>query len=322
MYYSRTLHKEGNPMRIAVLIPCHNEAHTVAKVVADFRQALPEAEVWVFDNASTDQTAVLAEQAGARVRHVAIKGKGSVVRAMFRDVEADAYLMVDGDDTYPATAARGLLRDVLEGRAEMVVGTRLESHEDTAFRRFHGFGNRLVRSCIGLLFGHPVRDVLSGYRAFSRRLVKTMPVLSRGFEIETEMTVFALSNSYAFAEYEVDYGTRPEGSHSKLNTYRDGARVLKTILFLFKDMRPLLFFGLLGLLGILAGLGFGAFVVNEFTRTGLVLHPSTAVLAVACILAGTLSLATGLILDTVNRRSQEILRLVSDQLLAKDRARP
>ncbi len=309
-------------MRIAVLIPCHNEAHTVAKVVADFRQALPEAEVWVFDNASTDQTAVLAEQAGARVRHVEIKGKGSVVRAMFRDVEADAYLMVDGDDTYPATAARGLLRDVLEGRAEMVVGTRLESHEDTAFRRFHGFGNRLVRSCIGLLFGHPVRDVLSGYRAFSRRLVKTMPVLSRGFEIETEMTVFALSNSYAFAEYEVDYGTRPEGSHSKLNTYRDGARVLKTILFLFKDMRPLLFFGLLGLLGILAGLGFGAFVVNEFTRTGLVLHPSTAVLAVACILAGTFSLATGLILDTVNRRSQEILRLVSDQLLAKDRARP
>lgn len=322
MYYSRPLHKEGNPMRIAVLIPCHNEAHTVAKVVADFRQALPEAEVWVFDNASTDQTAVLAEQAGACVRHVATKGKGNVVRAMFRDVEADAYLMVDGDDTYPATAARGLLRDVLEGRAEMVVGTRLESHEDTAFRRFHGFGNRLVRSCIGLLFGHPVRDVLSGYRAFSRRLVKTMPVLSRGFEIETEMTVFALSNSYAFAEYEVDYGTRPEGSHSKLNTYRDGARVLKTILFLFKDMRPLLFFGLLGLLGILAGLGFGAFVVNEFTRTGLVLHPSTAVLAVACILAGTLSLATGLILDTVNRRSQEILRLVSDQLLAKDRARP
>ena len=309
-------------MRIAVLIPCHNEAHTVAKVVADFRQALPEAEVWVFDNASTDQTAALAEQAGARVRHVAAKGKGNVVRAMFRDVEADAYLMVDGDDTYPAAAARGLLRDVLEGRAEMVVGTRLESHEDAAFRRFHGFGNRLVRSCIGLLFGHPVRDVLSGYRAFSGRLVKTMPVLSRGFEIETEMTVFALSNSYAFAEYEVDYGTRPEGSHSKLNTYRDGARVLKTILFLFKDMRPLLFFGLLGLLGILAGLGFGAFVVNEFTRTGLVLHPSTAVLAVACILAGTLSLATGLILDTVNRRSQEILRLVSDQLLAKDRAQP
>lgn len=309
-------------MRIAVLIPCHNEAHTVAKVVTDFRQVLPEAEVWVFDNASTDRTATLAEQAGARVRHVAAKGKGNVVRAMFRDVEADIYLMVDGDDTYPAAAARGLLRDVVDGRAEMVVGTRLESHENTAFRRFHGFGNRLVRSCIGLLFGHPVRDVLSGYRAFSRRLVKTMPVLSRGFEIETEMTVFALSNGYAFSEYEVDYGTRPEGSHSKLNTYRDGARVLKTILFLFKDMRPLLFFGSLGLLAVLAGLGFGAFVVNEFSRTGLVLHPSTAVLAVACILAGALALATGLILDTVNRRSQEILRLISDQVLVKNKSVP
>jgi hypothetical protein len=254
------------------------------------------------------------------VRHVAAKGKGNVVRVMFRDVDADAYLMVDGDDTYPAAAARGLLRDVLEGRAEMVVGTRLESHADSAFRRFHGFGNRLVRSCIGLLVRHPVRDALSGYRAFSRRLVKTMPVLSRGFEIETEMTVFALSNGYAVAEYEVDYGTRPEGSHSKLNTYRDGARVLKTILFLFKDMRPLLFFGVLAVLGTLAGLGFGAFVISEFTRTGMVLHPSTAVLAVACILISALALATGLILDTVNRRSQEILRLISDQLLAKDKA--
>ena len=307
-------------MRIAVLIPCHNEALTVQKVVADFRDALPEAEVWVFDNASSDGTAELAAQAGARVRRVLAKGKGNVVRAMFRDVDADIYVMADGDDTYPAASARALIHDVADGRADMVVGTRLESHETASFRRFHGFGNRLVRSCIGALFGHPVRDVLSGYRVFSRRFVKSMPVLSRGFEIETEMTVFALSNGFVLSERTIEYGTRPDGSESKLNTYRDGMRVLKTILFLFKDMRPLLFFGTLSLLCVLAGLGFGAFVVHEFTQTGLVTHPSTAVLAVAFTLVGVVALATGLILDTVNRRSNEILRLITDQVLARSRS--
>jgi len=305
-------------LRIAVLIPCHNEAQTVAKVVADFRQALPQAEVWVFDNASSDGTGELAREAGARVRRVAAKGKGNVVRAMFRDVDADIYLMVDGDDTYPADAATMLLDDLRSGRADMVVGTRLETHGEASFRRFHGLGNRLVRRCIGGLFGHPVRDVLSGYRAFSRRFVKSMPVLSRGFEIETEMTVFALSNGFVLSERPISYGVRPDGSVSKLNTYRDGLRVLKTILFLFKDMRPLLFFGVLALISVLAGLGFGAVVVHEFSQTGLVTHPSTAVLAVAFTLVGVVSLATGLILDTVNRRSNEILRLITDQLLAKD----
>ncbi|MBD9437805.1 glycosyltransferase [Pseudoxanthomonas sp. PXM03] len=307
-------------MRIAVLIPCHNEALTVQKVVADFRDALPEAEVWVFDNASSDGTAELAAQAGARVRRVLAKGKGNVVRAMFRDVDAEIYVMADGDDTYPAASARALIRDVADGRADMVVGTRLESHETASFRRFHGFGNRLVRGCIGALFGHPVRDVLSGYRVFSRRFVKSMPVLSRGFEIETEMTVFALSNGFVLSERTIEYGTRPDGSESKLNTYRDGMRVLKTILFLFKDMRPLLFFGTLSLLCVLAGLGFGAFVIHEFTQIGLVTHPSTAVLAVAFTLMGVVALATGLILDTVNRRSNEILRLITDQVLARGRS--
>lgn len=312
-----SLHKRESHVRIAVLVPCYNEALTVRKVVADFRAALPEAEIWVFDNASTDGTAELARQEGATVRRIAAKGKGNVVRAMFRDVDADLYVMVDGDDTYPAVAASALIEDVATGHADMVVGTRLESHGDGSFRRFHGFGNRLVRGCIGMLFGYPVRDVLSGYRVFSRRFVKSMPVLSRGFEIETEMTVFALSNGFVLSERPIDYGTRPVGSLSKLDTYRDGIRVLKTILFLFKDMRPLLFFGVLATLGTLAGLGFGAFVIHEFTVTGLVTHPSTAVLAVALTLTGVLSLVTGLVLDTVNRRANEIQRLITDQLVAR-----
>lgn len=302
-------------MRSAVLIPCYNEAKTVAKVVADFRRALPEAEIWVFDNASTDDTAALARAAGAQVRRVPAKGKGNVVRTMFREVEADVYLMVDGDDTYPAEHARQLLEDIVEGRADMVVGTRLEQFDSDSFRRFHGFGNKLVRWSIGRLFGQPVRDVLSGYRAFSRRFVKSMPVLSRGFEIETEMTVFAMANAFVLSERTVPYGVRPEGSESKLNTFRDGFRVLRTIGFLFKDLRPLLFFGTAALLAALASAGFGAFVVHEYSLTGAVTHPSTAVLAAALALTAFILLATGLILDTVNRRSNEILRLITDQVV-------
>lgn len=304
-------------MRIAVLIPCYNEAMTVSKVVADFRRALPQAEVWVFDNASTDGTGELAAAAGAQVRRVAAKGKGNVVRAMFRDVDADVFVMVDGDDTYPAEAVGELIADVIGGHADMVVGTRLEAHAADSFRRFHGFGNRLVRSCVGWLFGRPVRDVLSGYRTFSRRFVKSMPVMSRGFEIETEMTVFALSNGFLLSEHAVSYGERPEGSQSKLSTFRDGFRVLRTLLFLFKDMRPLLFFGAIAAVCALAGLGFGAFVIDEYTRTSQVTHPSTAVLAVALVLSGMVALATGLILDTFNRRAGEIQRLITDQLLSR-----
>jgi hypothetical protein len=208
-----------------------------------------------------------------------------------------------------------LLEDIVEGRADMVVGTRLEQHDSASFRRFHGFGNKLVRWSIGQLFGQPVRDVLSGYRAFSRRFVKSMPVLSRGFEIETEMTVFAMANAFVLTERTVPYGVRPEGSESKLSTFRDGFRVLRTIGFLYKDLRPLLFFGGAALLAGLASLGFGAFVVHEFSLTGEVSHPSTAVLAAALALTAFILLATGLILDTVNRRSNEILRLITDQVV-------
>lgn len=304
-------------LRIAVLIPCHNEAMTVAKVVGDFRAALPEAAVYVFDNASSDDTATLARAAGAKVIAVPAKGKGHVVRSMFRDVDADAYLMVDGDDTYPADRAREVLAPVLHGEADMVVGTRLEKHEDAAFRRFHGFGNRLVRGVISRLFHAPLADVLSGYRAFSARFVRSMPVLSQGFEIETEMTVFALAQGMSLREVPVPYGARPEGSHSKLHTFRDGYRVLRTILFLYKDYRPLQFFGTIALACLLAGVGFGAIVVREFALSGAVTHPSTAVLSVALVLTGLLALATGLILDTVNRRNQELMRLLTDQLLPR-----
>jgi glycosyltransferase involved in cell wall biosynthesis len=303
--------------RIAVVVPCHNEATTIAKVVADFRRALPEAAIVVFDNASTDATAEVARAAGAEVRHVAAKGKGHVVRSMFRDVEAEVLLMVDGDDTYPAGHARALLAPVLAGQADMVVGTRLESFEQRAFRRFHGLGNRLVRGVLSRLFGMQIADVLSGYRAFNARFVRSMPVLSQGFEIETEMTVFALAHGFVLREITVPYGARQEGSHSKLHTFRDGYRVLRTILFLYKDYRPLPFFGVIAALCLLVGLGFGAIVVAEFARSGIVTHPSTAVLAVALVISALLAFATGLILDTVNRRSAELLRLLTDQVVLR-----
>jgi glycosyltransferase involved in cell wall biosynthesis len=304
--------------RIAVVVPCYNEALTVAKVVRDFRSQLPEAEIFVFDNASTDETARIALDAGARVVAVPARGKGQVVRSMFRLIDADVYLMVDGDDTYPADRARELLAPVLAGDADMVVGTRLETHTDSAFRPLHDFGNRLVCTVISQLFGTRIDDALSGYRAFSRRFVKTMPVLSQGFEIETEITVFALSQAFAVVEVPVPYGSRPAGSHSKLHTFHDGFRVLKTILFLYKDFRPLLFFGLIALFCVLCGLGFGSLVIAEFAATSKVTHPSTAVLSAAFTLLGMLSLSTGLVLDTVNRRAQELQRLLSDQVLSDD----
>jgi glycosyltransferase involved in cell wall biosynthesis len=303
----------ANP-RIAVLVPCHNEALTVAKVVGDFRAQLPEADIFVFDNASTDDTAARAGAAGAHVVPVPARGKGHVVRSMFRTIDADVYVMVDGDDTYPADKVRSLLSPVLSGEADMVVGTRLETHADSAFRPLHGFGNRLVCTVISQLFGTRIADALSGYRAFNRRFVKTMPVLSQGFEIETEMTVFAMSQALSVREVAIPYGSRPEGSHSKLHTFRDGFRVLKTILFLYKDFRPLLFFGLIAAVCLLAALAFGSVVVAEYAATGKVTHPSTAVLAAALGLLGMLTVSTGLVLDTVNRRTQELQRLLSDQV--------
>jgi len=270
---------------IAVLIPCYNEAPTVGKVVRDFRAALPEASIHVFDNCSTDRTAEIARQAGATVHSVRRQGKGNVVRAMFREIDADVGIMVDGDDTYPADRARDLIAPVLFRQTDMVVGTRLVEHGERSFRPLHIFGNKLVLETCNVLFGARLTDILSGYRAFSRQFMKTMPVLSAGFEIETEMTVHALVHRMQTAEVPVAYGERPAGSRSKLNTIRDGYRVLKTVFWLFKDHQPLLFFGLFGALSMLCGVVMGIAVFGEFLEYQRVVGAARAVLAVSAIVA-------------------------------------
>lgn len=257
--------KKGN--RIAVLIPCYNEALTIGNVVRDYRQALPDADIYVYDNNSTDETARLAREAGAIVRPEPRQGKGNVVRTMFRDIEADCYLMVDGDDTYPASQAAALCAPVLEGRADMVIGDRLSSTYFTENKRpFHNCGNMLVRRCINMFWkrGRQIEDVMTGMRAMSPLFVKSFPILSQGFEIETEMTIFSLANNFRIASMPIQYRDRPEGSFSKLSTFRDGFRVLKTIAVLFKDYRPLLVFWSVACLLALLSLGLFLPVLGEY----------------------------------------------------------
>lgn len=292
---------------IAVLIPCYNEAVTIAKVVDDFHRELPEATVYVYDNNSTDDTAEIARAHGAVVRREPRQGKGNVVRQMFRDVEADCYLMVDGDDTYPAEAARGLCQPILEGEADMTVGDRLSngSYAEENKRAFHGFGNDLVRFMIKAIYGYGFEDVMTGYRAFSRTFVKTFPVLSDGFQIETELSIHAVDRRWRILDVPIEYRDRPEGSESKLSTVSDGAKVILAIASLFKNYRPLKFFSLVALLLGLVGLALGLPVVVEFLRTGLVPRLPTAVLAVAFVFLCGLSFATGLILDNVAKTERK-----------------
>jgi len=304
-------------MRIAVVIPCYNEAATIAAVVTDFRKALPEARVHVFDNNSSDGSGELALEAGATVHRVPVQGKGEVVRAIFRDVDADILVMVDGDGTYPAERVLELIAPIQDKSADMVVGTRLKSYGAESFRPLHVVGNNLVLHTINALFRARLTDVMSGYRAFSRRFVKTMPVLSQGFEIETEMTLHALEHRLPIAEVGVPYGERPEGSESKLRTFHDGSRVLSTIFQLYKDYRPMAFFGLIGLAFLTLGAAAGILVTIEFMEVGQVVGVARAVLAVACGIVGVLSLATGAILDTLNRRAREIYVLLADQVVEK-----
>lgn len=303
--------------RIAVIIPCRNEELTVREVVSGFKAVLPDAAIHVFDNRSTDRTADEARAAGAVVHYVGVPGKGNVVRHMFRNVDADVYVMVDGDSTYPPDRVHDLMAPVLKGDAEMVVGARLREYGEEAFRPLHVLGNKLIVGLINVLFSARLTDALSGYRAFSRYFVKTMPVLSRGFEVETEMSLHALEHGLTIEEIPVPYGARPAGSKSKLNTYRDGWLLLRTIVSIFKDYRPLTFFLSFGLIALLTGLGFGIFVIREFLMTGKVFHPSTAVLAAALVGTSMLSAVTGLILDTVNRRNREQYILLADHLLMK-----
>ncbi len=296
--------------KIAVLIPCYNEGLTVGKVVADWKRALPEAVIYVYDNNSTDGTAEAAEKAGAVVRHEYQQGKGSVIRRMFREVDAQVYLMVDGDDTYPADRAREMADLVLHRQADMVVGDRLSSTYFTENkRRFHNFGNSLVRFAINTLFRSDVRDIMTGCRAFSFEFVKTFPVLSTGFEIETEMTIHALDKNMKIDNVVIPYRDRPEGSQSKLSTVRDGVRVLRTVMALYRTYRPLSFFGLIaGLLAVLAAAFFIPVFVT-YLRTGLVPEFPTLIVCGFTAIAALLSLFTGLQLQNAVKKNRQDFEL-------------
>ena len=294
--------------RIAVLVPCYNEEAAVATVVADFRRALPAAEVYVYDNNSRDRTAAVAREAGAIVRSERRQGKGHVVRRMFADVEADIYVLVDGDATYDAPSAPRMIDRLLDEHLDMVVGLRIDQSQ-AAYRLGHRTGNRMLTGFLSSTFGQEFKDILSGYRVFSRRFVKSFPVLSDGFEIETELAVYALELSLPVAEVETPYYARPEGSFSKLNTWRDGFRILGTILKLYRSERPLRFFTVIGILLALAAIILAIPIVITFIETGLVPRFPTAVLSMGLMIMAMLSVSSGLVLDTVTRGRREMKML-------------
>ena len=290
---------------VAVLVPCYNEEVAVAKVVADFKTALPDADIYVYDNNSSDRTAEVAASAGALVRHEPRQGKGHVVRRMFADVEADLYVLVDGDATYDAPSARAMIARLMDDRLDMVVAARAD-REQAAYRSGHRVGNRLLTGFVAHVFGYAFTDMLSGYRVFSRRFVKSFPVLSGGFEIETELTIHALELGLPVAEVQTPYYARPVGSASKLNTWADGLRILRTILKLYRSERPLTFFTALGISLALISIGLGIPIVLTFLREGIVPRLPTAVLSTGLMLLAFLSVASGLVLDTVTRGRREL----------------
>lgn len=296
--------------KVAILIPCYNEGQTIEKVVRDFKEALPEAVIYVYDNNSTDDTAEKAKQAGAVVRREYRQGKGNVIRSMFRDIEADCYIMVDGDDTYPAENAGQMAAEILERRADMVIGDRLSSTYYQVNRRpMHNFGNRLVCGTINLLFHSHIRDIMTGYRAFSREFVKSFPVLSRGFEIETEMSIHTLDKNFRIAEIPVEYRDRPEGSVSKLHTVKDGMRVIRTIITLFKDYKPLVFFGVTSLICMVISVAMFLPVLLEYFDTHIVPRFPTLIVSGFLMVAGLLLLTCGMILDVVGKKHRQLFEL-------------
>ncbi|HXO27635.1 MAG TPA: glycosyltransferase family 2 protein, partial [Thermoanaerobaculia bacterium] len=300
----------SRPPRVAVVVPCHNEAATAGKVVRDFRAVLPEAQVLVVDNASTDATAETARQAGARVLHEPRAGKGFALLAGFREARgADYFVMVDGDDTYPAEDVVKLLEAARAG-ADMVVGTRLAGAEQGAFRAGHSLGNRLFNLLVRMLFGVRTGDLFSGYRVLSRRFLETTPLIARGFEVEAELALQAVVQGYRTVEVPIRYRARPEESPSKLHTYRDGYRILMAILMFFRDYRPLKFFGLLALFLLLLSLAGGGLVIAEYLQTGLVPRLPLAVLSAALFILSALSMTCGVLLSSINRRSAEIAALM------------
>ncbi len=295
-------------LRVAVLIPCYNEEKTVAQVIGNFHSALPEAKIYVYDNNSEDATARMAAEAGAIVRRERRQGKGNVLRRMFSDIEADIYVLVDGDNTYDAASARKMIATLIADRLDMVVGTRLSS-DQSSFRPGHQWGNRVLTGFVSMLFGRQLTDILSGYRVFSRRFVKSFPALAKGFETETELTVHALELRMPVAEVDTPYGMRPIGSTSKLHTYRDGFRILKTIINLFKEERPLIFFSLLFASLAVVSVVLAVPVVVDFIETGKVPRFPTAILSTGIMILAFLSLACGIILDMVTLGRRELKRL-------------
>ncbi len=304
--------------KTAVLIPCYNEAQTIAKVVRDFRRELPDADIYVYDNNSTDGSGELAREAGAIVRHEYKQGKGNVLRSMFNDIDADCYIMVDGDDTYPAENAPEMERIILDGRADMVIGDRLNTTYFSENKRpFHDFGNKLVRWMVNSFFDGNLQDIMTGYRAMNRKFVKEYPLLSKGFEVETEMSLFALDGNYLVREIPVDYRDRPAGSESKLNTFSDGFRVLKMIVMLFRDYKPLWFFGVLSAISFILGTVLFIPILHEFAVTHLVRRFPTLFVSIFLYMAALLFFCSGMILDVLKnnqRKTRELLAKQIDQM--------
>lgn len=301
--------------KIAVLIPCYNESKTIEKVVKDYKSVLPEADIYVYDNNSTDGTDEIARKAGAIVRYERKQGKGNVIRSMFREIEADCYLMIDGDDTYPAESAREMCNYVLNDNVDMVIGDRLSSTYFTENKRaFHNFGNRIVRWSINTIFRSKINDIMTGYRAFSYQFAKSYPVLSKGFEIETEMTIHAIDKNFTLKEIPVQYRNRPEGSVSKLNTYKDGVKVIKTIATLFKEYKPGLFFNIISLIIFIIAVILAIPVFIEYMNTGLV--PRFPTLIVACILLVICLLltTTSIILQVIVKKNKQIFEILLNQI--------
>ena len=297
--------------KVAVLIPCYNESKTIEKVVKDYKKILPNADIYVYDNNSSDKTDVIAKKAGAIVRYEHRQGKGNVIRTMFKEIDADCYLMIDGDDTYPAENAKEMVNYVLEDKVDMVIGDRLSSTYFKENKRpFHNMGNRLVRGLINLLFKSNVRDIMTGYRAFSYDFVKTFPVLSKGFEIETEMTIHALDKNFSLKEIPVEYRDRPAGSVSKLNTFSDGFKVLKTIGRLFKEYKPAIFFTIISLFFFAVSLVFGTPVFIEYFETGLVPRFPTLIFSGIMLMISTLLFVCGIILEVVVKKHRQLFELI------------
>ena len=311
--------------KIAVLIPCYNESKTIVKVIKDYQQALPEADIYVYDNNSSDGSDKLAQEAGAIVRYETKQGKGNVIRTMFREIDADCYLMVDGDDTYPAESAREMCNYVLENNVDMVIGDRLSSTYFKENKRpFHNFGNKLVEVLINRIFKSNIIDIMTGYRAFSYNFAKSFPVLSKGFEIETEMTIHAIDKNFTLKEIPIQYRDRPVGSESKLNTFSDGARVVKTIATLFKEYRPTLFFNIVASLVLVVSIIMSIPVFVEYFQTGLVPKYPTLIVSSILLVISLLLYAVGIILQVIVKKHRQLFEILLNQtvIMRQDRKEP